>query len=272
MGGGHLPSLAGLTTLPQGLKVAKSLNLGSLLREASILPSVLRLTGKGYRQGEAVGYTKLLYVHAAEVESARQSSGDKHHLIHRRYSKRIAVGDEEIKVPVLKRVFSCISEPALLALLLVGGLVLWGAMALVPLSFFVLLGRVTAWASVDPVRQATSTVALGILGYGFFLLRAHHRLLYGAFEILVACIGFWYALGTTANLQGSAAAIIASLYVFVRGVDNYKQGITDQHRRMGLDDQHRPLAAAPAAMDGIEASTGHITPACTGRPASPSAR
>lgn len=147
------------------------------------------------------------------------------------------------KWQALKRALSHISEPALLALLLLAGLVLWGVLALVPLSFFVVLGRVTAWASIDPLRQIMSTLALGLLGYGFFLFRTRHRLLYGAFEILVAFIGFWYALGTTANLQGSAAAIIASLYIFVRGVDNYRGGITDQHRHMGLDDQHRPLAA-----------------------------
>jgi hypothetical protein len=145
----------------------------------------------------------------------------------------------------LKRVSSRILAPALPGVLVVAGLALWGVIASIPLSMLVLLQRVPLWTSGHLWRQVTCTLAFGSMGYALFRFRARHRLLYGSFEIMVALIGFWYALGTTTNLQGSAAAIIGGLYVLVRGFDNYKTGITDQHRSMGLDDDHRPLLAIP---------------------------
>ena len=150
-------------------------------------------------------------------------------------------------MPILKRIFSRISAPILGVLLLIAGVALWAMFTFVPLSIFLLLQRIVAWTSGHPWRQAICSLALGFIGFALYKFRSRNRLLYGAFEIIVATGGFWYALGTTANLQGSAAAIIASLYVFVRGLDNYHVGITDQHRRMGLDDQHRPLTNPPAS-------------------------
>ena len=126
--------------------------------------------------------------------------------------------------------------------MLIGVVARWAIFTFVPLSIFLLLQRIAAFTSGHPWRQVSCAVVLGIIGYALlYQFRTSHRLFYGAFEMVVAVGGFWYALGTAAKPQGSAAAIIASLYVFVRGLENYKTGITNQHKRTGLDDQHRPL-------------------------------
>jgi uncharacterized membrane protein len=143
----------------------------------------------------------------------------------------------------LKRIFKHLTAPVLGVIILIAGIAVWSVIASIPLSIFALLQRLVEWTSSHPWRQAICSLILALIGFALYQLRARNQLLYGAFEIIVALAGFWYALGTTTNLQASAAAIIASLYVFVRGVDNYKAGITEQHRRMGLDDQHQPLSA-----------------------------
>jgi hypothetical protein len=145
-----------------------------------------------------------------------------------------------------KHVFSRRSDPFLIPLVIIATVLLMAVIAAVPVGIFALLQRLIVWTSGHFWRQIICTVVLVIIGFSLHKLRAHMRLLYGFLEMMVAGIGFWYALGTSANVKASAATIIASLYVFVRGVDNYNAGITEQHRRMGLDDQHRPLPVPPS--------------------------
>jgi hypothetical protein len=140
-----------------------------------------------------------------------------------------------------KYLFSRRKDPFLVPLILIALFVLFVITAFVPLGVVTLLQKLVAWTSGHIVRQIGCTLALGLVGFGLHEFRTRAQVLYGMFEMFVALTGFWYALGSRASPQASAAAIIAGLYVFVRGLDNYRAGITEQHRRMGLDDQHRPL-------------------------------
>jgi hypothetical protein len=142
-------------------------------------------------------------------------------------------------------VFSRRRDYFFIPLYILAAITLWIALAFIPLGVITLLQRLIAWTFGHFWRQALCTLGLGLIGFALHGFRSRNRLLYGLFEIWVALTGFWYALGAITNPQGAAAAIIAGLYVFVRGIDNYKAGITDQHRRMGLDDQHRPLPKPP---------------------------
>ena len=139
-------------------------------------------------------------------------------------------------------------------LLVIAGVVLWALISLIPFSFFLALQHVVKWTAGHLWRQVVVSLALCAFSFLLLRLRERHRLVYGSFEIIVALGGFWYALATVASPEVSAAAIIASIYVFVRGADNYKNGILDQHRRMGLDDEHRPLPTESGDSDRGNAS------------------
>jgi hypothetical protein len=144
-----------------------------------------------------------------------------------------------------KYVFSRRSDPFLIPLIIIATTVLMAVVASLPVGVFALLQRLVVWTAGHFWRQVLCTVALIFMGFALYNLRVRQRLFYGFSEMVISSLGFWYALSSTTNLRASAAAIIASLYVFVRGIDNYKAGITEQHRRMGLDDKHRPLPVAP---------------------------
>jgi hypothetical protein len=155
---------------------------------------------------------------------------------------RLSIGySEQLNMEPSKYLFSRRADPFLLPLIIMLGLILWLAVSLIPLSAFVLLQKLVGWTAGNRWHQAICCIALTAVGFALHRFRQRARLLYGEMEIIVAFGGFWFALGTTANLKSSAAAVIASLYVMVRGIENYSAGITEQHRRMGLDDQHRPL-------------------------------
>jgi hypothetical protein len=118
-------------------------------------------------------------------------------------------------MPFIEHIFSRIGATVLSVLMLIGVVALWVIFTFVPLSISCFSNESWQWTSGHPWRQGSCAVVLGIIGFALYQFRTSHRLFYAAFERVVAVGAFWYALGTAAKPQGSAAAIIASLYVFV---------------------------------------------------------
>lgn len=94
---------------------------------------------------------------------------------------------------------------------------------------FLLLGT---WSYAYQTLQSSwvfriiAFLVLMLLGWGMYLLRESFRIFYGSAEICVGATMCWLGVNAaTADALPSVIAIVGGVYVIVRGLDNYFQGM-----------------------------------------------
>jgi hypothetical protein len=78
----------------------------------------------------------------------------------------------------------------------------------------------------SPWKRAALTGALTVLGFLLYLARRFARLWYGAAETVLGIAFCWAGLlSVSAVSWASAASVVGGVYIIVRGLDNFQQGI-----------------------------------------------
>lgn len=87
--------------------------------------------------------------------------------------------------------------------------------------------------SSGPLAQTLGTFLAGGAAYLLYRVREENRMMYGLIEIYLAAMLSVFAFGMKSPLA-SCAAVIGSLYVFIRGYHDFARGRKERAgRRMG---------------------------------------
>jgi len=102
-----------------------------------------------------------------------------------------------------------------------------------------------AWAQRGPLQHVVGTAAcVGFAAVALFF-RWNQRTFYGVVEVGTAIAVIWLVLGADLAPASTFGAIVGSIYVMVRGVDNFREGWSERQR---ADEARRADKKAKAAV------------------------
>jgi hypothetical protein len=92
------------------------------------------------------------------------------------------------------------------------------------------LGGIYTWVAASPWHLLPSIGAVVIVSQGAFELRKRHRRHYGALEVGAAAATFVHILAHPVEPLAETAALVATVYFYVRGLDSVVVGIGEHSK------------------------------------------